>query len=238
MKTRFYIWVTSVCNLNCPYCFQKHTIKEHKGYNMSLDEVKYIVKSCGERGLHFDTIEITGGEASLWPNLVEGVELFKTICDEVTLATNGNNPELIKSLGLKTWIVSESQATPEQMEHYKDIRHRLTINSHAHRKNPVVPVKDSLPAACGTVVSPQGEPQVTFEYLKGKVYYCCDCFAHSEHVNLTDDLVCSFENDFISKFSNKTYDKEICSYCLANAKIWIQTPETMSLEDYKNAAKR
>ena len=238
MKTRFYIWVTSVCNLNCPYCIQRFTMDQNKGYQMQMDEVNYIVDSCKKRGLHFDMIEITGGEASLWPHIREGVDKFKEICDEVTLATNGNNPELIKSLGLKTWIVSESQATPEQMDHYRDLRHKLTINAHTHKKMPDKPFDNALPATCCTRVSPWGEPQATFEYIKGKVYQCPDCFAHLEYVQETPEIVCDFEDDFVSKFMNKTYDKEICKYCLGNGNVWAQIPETMTLQEYREKARR
>jgi hypothetical protein len=154
----------------------------------------------------------------------------------VTLATNGNDPERIKALGLKTWIVSESQATPEQMEHYKDLRHRLTINGHTHKKMPTAPHNDVLPAACCTNVSPWGEPQATFEYVKGKVYNCPDCYAHLEYVPVNDDICCDFEDDFVTKFMNKSYDKEICRWCLGNGRVWAQTPDNVNLQNYKNAA--
>lgn len=237
-KTRFYIWVTSDCNLKCPYCSQKYTMEQNKGYQMQMEEIDYIVKSCKERGLHFDIIEITGGEASLWNNLEYGVKKFSEICDMVTLATNGNDPERIKALGLKTWIVSESQATAEQMEHYKDLRHRLTINGHAHKKPPDHPVENSLPAACCTRTSPQGDIQATFEYIRGKVYYCCDAFAHTEYVPENDEIACNFEEDFVGKFSNKDFNQEICRYCLANGKVWGQIPDNVNIENYRKAAQR
>ena len=237
MKTRFYIWVTSLCNLRCPFCIQQYTMDQNKGYQMQLEEVDYIVRSCKERGLHFDMIEITGGETSLWPHIIEGVKRFAEICDEVTLATNGNNPELIKSLGLKTWIVSQSQATPEQMAHYADIRHRLTINAHTHKRMPDHPIEGTLPSTCCTRVSPWGEPQATFEYIKGKVYNCPDCYAHLQYVPLTEDLVCDFEDDFVNKFINKPFDKEICKYCLGNGNVWARLNEEMTLEEYREKAR-
>lgn len=222
MNTRFYIWVTSDCNLACPYCIQKYTMLQNKGYEMSLEEVKHIVDSCKKRGIHFTEIELTGGEASLWAHLEEGYKLFSTICDSVTLATNGNNPERVLALGMKTWIVSASQATPAQMKKYQHVRHLLTVNSHKHKKMPTSPVQGVIPSVCCTRINPQGVPQIAIEYIRGKVYYCPDCFAHSEHVEMTPDLVCDFEGDFLTRFTNKTYDKEICKYCLGNQKIWNQ----------------
>jgi hypothetical protein len=206
-------------------------MEDTKGYQMSLEEVHYIVDSCKARGLHFDIIEITGGEASLWKGIKEGVPLFATICDMVTLATNGNNPELIRSLGLKTFILSQSQATPAQMKQYEDIVHTLTINNHQHKKMPEKPFDNVLPSSCATTVTPPipcvpkgvprgGLPQATFEYVKGKVYNCPDCYTHLQYVPATDDIVCDFEDDFVSKFYNKNFNKEICRYCLGNHKVW------------------
>jgi len=224
MKTRLYIWVTSDCNLACPYCSQQNTMKENKGYQMSIDEAYRIVKSCQQRNLHFDTIELTGGEASLWKHIREGVVMFGRIADNVTLATNGNNPDLVKSLGMKTWIVSASQATKEQMAKYEPIKRRLTINKHRHKKMPNSPVINSLPALCATSRDPlTGEPQTCFQYLRGKVYHCCDAAAHCYRLGLShEEYSCDFEEDFIKRFYHKTYNKEICQYCLANQKVWNQ----------------
>lgn len=196
-------------------------MRENKGYQMPIDEVDYIVDSCIERGYFFDTIEMTGGEATLWKNIYYGVSRFSEICDTLTLVTNGNNPSLVKSLGLKTWIVSASQATKAQLKQYEGLSN-VHYNSHEHKKLPDKPF-DALPASCCVSRTPDGlHPQNAIEYIKGKVYYCCDAFAHSEKTGLTDDIVCDFEDDFVLKFSDKKYDKEICRWCLCNGKIWEQ----------------
>lgn len=218
MKTRMYMWVTSDCNLTCKWCSQKYTMAKNIGYQMPVSEVDYIVDSCIKRGIHFDIIELTGGEATLWENIEYGVKAFSRICDQVTMVTNGNNPELAKSLGLKEWIVSASQANANQLKAYEGTPN-VSYNSHAHKKPPTSPIEDSLPAHCCTSVTIHGDPQTTMEYIKGKVYYCCDAFAHSEYVDLTDE-VCDFEDDFMNKFKDKKYDKQICRYCLCNSKVW------------------
>jgi hypothetical protein len=222
MKIRLYIWVTSDCNLHCPYCIQEPVMALHRGYQMSMEEVIGIVKSCQDRGIHFDTIELTGGEASMWENLEFGVKVFGKICNTITLATNGNNAEKVIALGLKTWIVSESQATPSQMLKYKGIR-GLTINKHSHKKMPTTPMPSSLPAICCTRQSPQLESQVALEYVKGRIWHCPDACSHVNRLGLNEEeYSCRFEDDFMAHFSNKTYDKEICQYCLGNQKVWNQ----------------
>lgn len=185
---------------------------------MSLDEVEYIVNNCQRRGLYFDVIEITGGEPSLWKNLEYGVRRFGYICDTVTLVTNGNNPERIKALGLKEWVVSSSQATPEQIDAYKDTP--ALYNTHEHRKPPTEPLDNVLPADCCVALTPNGAcPQNLIMYLKGKVYYCCNAFALSEFTG-EEEIVCSFEDDFNVLFAEKSYDKQICRYCICNHNVW------------------
>jgi len=218
MTTRFMIWVTSDCSLNCRWCSQRFTRQKHEGYQMSMDEIEYIVNNCQRRGLYFDVIEITGGEPSLWENLEYGVRRFGYICDTVTLVTNGNNPERIKALGLKEWVVSASQATPEQLEAYKGTP--AIYNTHAHRKPPEEPFDNVLPADCCVALTPNGVcPQNLVMYLKNKVYYCCNAFVLSEFAG-EEGIVCSFEDDFMLLFSDKTYDKEICRYCICNHNVW------------------
>lgn len=221
MISRLVIWVTSDCNLTCKWCSQKYTMTGNKGYQMSLDEVNYIVNSCKDRNIHLDVIEITGGEVSLWKNIKEGVKLFSQICDTVTLVTNGNNPELILSLGLKSLIVSSSQATKKQLVQYIG-KPGVSFNAHTHRKLPDKVMDDKFPVNCNIKTSPEGFMQNNIFYLKGNVYYCCNTFALSEKVKPTEDMVCKFEDDFLLRFNNKKYDKEICHYCLCNDKIWKQ----------------
>lgn len=217
MVNRFYIWVTSNCNLSCKWCSQKFTISQNRGYEMYKGEVDYIVYSCLGRNIHFDIIELTGGEASLWSHLEYGYSEFMKIADSVTMVTNGNNPERVKALGMKEWIVSASQATEEQLKKYDGCP--VKLNTHSHKKPPEKPLSDVLPAKCCVSITPDGrKPQNAMEYIRGKVYYCCDAFAHSEYVN--EDVSYDFEDDFIMKFSDKKYDKKMCRYCLCNNKVW------------------
>jgi len=196
-------------------------MRENVGYEMEKQEVDDIVSSLLRRNIRFDIIELTGGEASVWTNLEYGYKEFCKVADVVTMVTNGNNPLRVKSLGMKAWIVSSSQATDDQIKQYEGCP--VIFNSHEHKKLPVKPFDNVLPASCCVSVTPDGKhPQNALEYIRGKVYYCCDAYAHSEHAGMTDDIVCDFEDDFISKFSDKKYDKEICRYCLCNGKIWTQ----------------
>ena len=215
MKTRLLIWVTSDCNLSCVNCSQSLTMQSFQGYQMSLQEVQKII----DKGLRYNIIEITGGEPTKWINIVEGVKLFKTIADEVTLTTNGNNPELVMSLGLNNYIVSSSQATKEQILKFAPDYHKIIFNSHKHKKLPTKPIADTLPADCCVRSTPYGEPQNNLMYIKGMVYYCCNAF-NNNLIAPDSDLKCSFDADFLKYFRYKKYDKNICSVCVCNSKVW------------------
>lgn len=213
------IWVTSDCTLKCRYCSQKYTMNYFSGYQMEKDEIDYIIDSCKKRNIHFNRIELTGGEPSLWDNLEYGVEMFKKISDDIFLVSNGNNPDRIINLKLDSFIISSSQANNEQLEKYKNIN-GVSYNSHQHKKLPIEPYMDSLPADCCVKLSHKGLPENNIMYLKGKIYYCCNAFNLTEKTGINENIVCDFEDDFISKFSNKTYNEKICSFCICNQKIW------------------
>ena len=225
MNLKMYLWVTSICNLSCPLCNQKHALDTHKGYSMDMDELRAFIKSCQDRNIHFSWIELTGGEITWWTNLEEGIKLLydSKICDKITLATNGNNPEKIFNISsmLDYWVVSKTQATKEQVAQYQPYNHKINYNSAAHKPAPDKPLDNIIPATCCCSIDKYGAPYTAFLYIKNKVYYCHFTVALSQYVDIVkDDVVCDFTDDFVAKFSNKTYDKEICTYCLCNKKIW------------------
>jgi organic radical activating enzyme len=212
------IWTTSDCTLHCEYCNQGYTIEQNKDYQMSMNEVNYIVDSCKKRDIHFGVIELGGGEPTLWVNLKEGIEKFRSICDEVYLTTNGNNPELVISLGLKAWTVSVSQATKKQLAKYEPYKDRIIFNNHSHHSLPEEPI--GLPGICCVKAFRDGTPENCLSYICGKVYYCCLAFANTRKAVMSDNIICDFEDDFLTKFSDKTFEEDICNYCVCNAKIF------------------
>lgn len=224
---KMYLWVTSDCNLACPLCNQKYARNLHKGYNMSMDELRFFIASSIDRGIHYFTIELMGGEPTMWPNLEEAVNLIydSKVCDHITLATNGNTPEKILKLEslLYYWVVSRTQATPEQVARYMPFSYKITFNKEPHRAEPNRSIPDTLPAVCCVTQDKWRTPYESVLYLKGKVYYCH--FAPAlERWTPRDDLSCDFKDDFVKKFLGKKYDKKICTYCTGNNKVWEQLP--------------
>lgn len=78
--------LTDACNFNCAYCRgQRKDLKK----NLTLDEAKKIVDLWSEKGLK--NIRFSGGEPTLWKDLVELVKYTKTKnVDRIAISTNGS----------------------------------------------------------------------------------------------------------------------------------------------------
>lgn len=212
---RMLLWVTSKCNLSCPLCVVKHNQEILPDYEMSLGELYYFINESLSRGIYYDLIELTGGEPTQWFSFKTGIEMIYNggICNGISLVSNGTSPEKIFEVEdmLEYYHISITQTPKDQLKKFER-REKAIYTSSKHKILPVEPVEGTLPADCCS------SNQV--EYINGKVYYCCNALLQSKVHGLTDDLVCSFEDDFMAKFSNKKYDKQICTTYLCNEKVW------------------
>ena len=217
------LWVTSDCNLSCPLCVVKYSQEMTEGYEMSIAEVKEIIRSSNERGIYYSMIWYSGGEPTVWMHLKEATELFydSGICRDITLVSNGTNPDRIFEISkmMPYYAISSTQTTPEKLDRFKNSGDVIFYNDGEHKQLPNEPVEDSLPASCCNTRSFVGRQINQVNYIDGKIYYCCNALSLSKKTGLTEDLFCNFEEDFVSKFSNKKYDKDICMYCLCNGNI-------------------
>jgi uncharacterized radical SAM superfamily Fe-S cluster-containing enzyme len=96
------VTITSACNRNCPICYVFN--KNENAYHMSAEEFKktlhHLTRSHGKE---LDLINLTGGDPTLHPHLLE----FLDLCHEagihrVSLCTNGiklaQNEELVRAI--------------------------------------------------------------------------------------------------------------------------------------------
>ena len=223
MNTTLLLWVTSKCNLKCPLCAVKYIQKLHPDYEMSIEEVKEIIKSSKERNIHYGMIHYGGGEPTVWSHLKEATDLFyeSGITDHITLISNGNKPEKIFEIShmLPCYAISSTQANQEQLEKFVKTGHKILYNNTQHVNLHTQPQSNTLPAQCCNAYDYLNRETNQVHYVNGKIYYCCYALVISEIVGLTNDLYCDFKDDFISHFKDKKYDKNICEYCLCNGKV-------------------
>jgi uncharacterized radical SAM superfamily Fe-S cluster-containing enzyme len=223
MQTTLLLWVTSKCNLKCPLCSVKYIQKLLPDYEMSIEEVKEIIRSSKERNIHYGMIHYGGGEPTVWKHLKEATQLFyeSGITDHITLISNGTNPDKIFDIShmLPCYAISSTQCSKDQLNTFKNSGHKILYNNTEHVNLITKPQSNTLPALCCNACDYLSKETNQVHYINGKIYYCCYALVISEIVGLTLDLFCDFKDDFISKFADKIYDKNICQYCLCNSKV-------------------
>lgn len=228
------LWVTSLCSLDCPLCNQAATRHLDPTYSMDLAELTCILDSCVCRGIHFSTIELTGGEPTLWPIFNEAIDLIKKsgICDLVTFITNGRDPqatvETAKRHGVR-YTVSTFQADSTDVEYHRKHGVAVMWNEHAHSVVPDEPLPDTIPAICSQTHDRQGQSVQQLLYYQGDVYYCCNAITNAAIVEGDSGLKCSFDDDFAAFFRGRDFTKSICSVCLCNRKVVVTQDDHTSL---------
>lgn len=80
--------ITNACNLNCPICFTYN--RKDKTYFMSKEEMKKTVDFLLKSKDKYDLINITGGEPTLHPEIIELLEISKSDrIGRITMNSNG-----------------------------------------------------------------------------------------------------------------------------------------------------
>ncbi len=107
------LWFSG-CNMRCPYCYNKDVVFGEK--QIEEEEVLKFLKT--REGL-LDGVSFTGGEATLYKNLVPFSRKIKDSGFEIKLDTNGVNYDVVKELvdkKLVDYIALDFKAPPEKFE--------------------------------------------------------------------------------------------------------------------------
>jgi len=87
---------TSGCNLSCPFCHNPELVNPKLSmFNIHESEIIEFLK---KRKKILDGVVITGGEPTIYPDLIDFIKKIKKLNLLIKLDTNGTNPELIKKL--------------------------------------------------------------------------------------------------------------------------------------------
>ena len=85
---------TSGCNFNCDYCYNRDLV-ESKAPEIDQDEIfSYLEK----RKDMLDGVVISGGEPTIWDDLIPFIEKIREYGFKVKLDTNGYRPEVLKEI--------------------------------------------------------------------------------------------------------------------------------------------
>ena len=86
------LWFSG-CNMRCPYCYNKDVVFGEKKI-----EEEEIIEFLKKRIGLLDGVSFTGGEATLYKNLIPFARKIKDLGFEIKLDTNGINYNVIKQL--------------------------------------------------------------------------------------------------------------------------------------------
>ena len=87
----------SGCNFHCPYCHNPQLVKKDKLHSLFVDE-QVIYDYLEDRKGIIDGVVISGGEPTIWQDLISFCKKVKQSGYIIKLDTNGSRPQVIKKL--------------------------------------------------------------------------------------------------------------------------------------------
>ena len=101
------------CNMRCQYCHNPDMIRSAKAGQYPLEDLfEFLHKRQGK----LDGVVLTGGEATLYPDLVTLIQEIRALGFKIKLDTNGLRPHVVRQLldaELLDFIALDYKATPE-----------------------------------------------------------------------------------------------------------------------------
>ena len=98
------------CNMRCHYCHNRHILDAQKNQL----ELKLVLDFLIKRKHFIEAVVVSGGEPTLYPDLIPLLEQLKQIGLLVKLDTNGTQPLLVQriiELGLVDYVALDVKAT-------------------------------------------------------------------------------------------------------------------------------
>lgn len=112
---RFMIEPSLVCNIKCKFCYHLHRYDTWKDTVKTLDEMKNKIDQGIDRGNKW--VDITGGEPSIYPDIIELIEYIKLKELKVCIITNGIigkiQTDRLLNVGVDEFLVSRQGRVTE-----------------------------------------------------------------------------------------------------------------------------
>ncbi len=119
------------CNMACSYCYNPHIVRDNG--TISTQEALTFLQSRQGR---LEGVVLSGGECTLYPDLVSFCTQIKELGYKIKIDTNGSNPELLQKLitcNLVDYIALDYKApflhypTLTQYKHTQRLEESLTL---------------------------------------------------------------------------------------------------------------
>ena len=113
---------TNGCNFDCDYCYNRDLVESHAP-EISEEE---IFSYLNQRKNMLDGVVISGGEPTIWNDLIPFMKKIKELGLKIKLDTNGYRPEVLKEIldkNLVDYIAMDIKALFN--EYYKIVNRKL-----------------------------------------------------------------------------------------------------------------
>ena len=104
---------TKGCNFDCSYCYNRDLV-DNKSKTIDKEEImEYLYK----RRKLLDGVVISGGEPTIWGDLIDFLKEIRELKLDIKLDTNGYNPEMLKEIivnNLVDYIAMDIKAIPNK----------------------------------------------------------------------------------------------------------------------------
>lgn len=116
---------TKGCNFDCSYCYNRDLV-DNKSKTIDKEEIlEYLYK----RRKLLDGVVISGGEPTIWPDLIDFLKEIKELKLDIKLDTNGYNPDMLKEIidnNLVDYIAMDIKAISNK--YYKVINKKIDFD--------------------------------------------------------------------------------------------------------------
>lgn len=116
---------TKGCNFNCSYCYNRDLV-DNKAETIDED---YVMAYLYKRRKILDGVVISGGEPTIWDDLIHFIKKVKEFKLDIKLDTNGYNPAMLKEIidnNLVDYIAMDIKAIPDK--YMKVINKKIDFN--------------------------------------------------------------------------------------------------------------
>lgn len=116
---------TKGCNFNCSYCYNRDLV-DNKPETIDED---YVMAYLYKRRKILDGVVISGGEPTIWDDLIPFIKKVKEFKLDIKLDTNGYNPTMLKKIldnNLVDYIAMDIKAIPDK--YMKVINKKIDFN--------------------------------------------------------------------------------------------------------------
>lgn len=116
---------TKGCNFNCSYCYNRDLV-DNKAETIDED---YVMAYLYKRRKILDGVVISGGEPTIWDDLIPFIKKVKEFKLDIKLDTNGYNPTMLKKIldnNLVDYIAMDIKAIPDK--YMKVINKKIDFN--------------------------------------------------------------------------------------------------------------